>query len=421
MNRVLMVSYAYPPMSSPGALRSSKFAKYLPHHGWEPVVITPREGFSRFVGLGGQQQSGVTVVRTGDIGGLKRAAAGLERRLENRSTQRWPTMGSLARRLLFPDRDAPWYPFAMHAALRTIRQGGVRVLYSTSPSVTNHMIALHLSRLTGLPWIADYRDPWTAGKVEKGFRRRLDRALDHAIHNRATQLLQVSEFNLEQAAATFPAAAGKMVVLCNGYDAADFQNLPEPPGLGEPFVLTYSGWFYGGQRDPRGLFAAIAGLAREGVLTRENFRLDLVGQREPIIAEMARRVGVEALVNHVGRLTYRETLERLGASSALVVLTRTTPRARGELTTKLYEYIGVGRPVLALTPPDFEMARVMAQADAGACIHPDDAQGIAAWLREAVNSPRVTGFLPVRAEAFTRATGAAQLARLLDEVVAGYP
>lgn len=420
MSRVLMISYSYPPMSTPGALRSSKFAKYLPAHGWEPVVVTPRNGFARSVGLEGEELPGVTVVRTPDVGGLKRAAAKLGPQPGGRASRGRSGVGILVNRLLFPDRDAPWYPFAMAAGLRVIRQGGVRALYSTSPWVTNHMVALHLARLTGLPWIADYRDPWTVTHAyfPGPLRRRMDRALDRAIHRRAARVLQVSEFNRGVVAAAFPEAAGKLVVLRNGYDPDDFVGLPPAPGEGEPFVLTYSGSFYGGGRDPRGLFDAMAALAREGVLTPERFRLDLVGESEAAIVELAREQGVEALVNHVGRLPYRENLERLGASSALLVLTETNPRARGEMTTKLYEYFGVGRPVLALTPPEFELAGVVAQAGAGTCIHPADAAGIAEWLRRAVQAPRTQGAPPAGVEAFTRAAGTAQLARLLDEIAA---
>ncbi len=142
MKTLLMISYGYPPMGSPGALRVAKFAKYLPDLRWNPVIITPKNGYCRI--QGGMDDhldlSGVEVIRTFDFGRLKRTAVSVGKERIAGPKKSW-----LAKSLLIPDRDITWYPFAYYAATKRIRAGSVDAVYSTSPSITNHVMAKHFS------------------------------------------------------------------------------------------------------------------------------------------------------------------------------------------------------------------------------------------------------------------------------------
>lgn len=411
MKRVLMVSHCYPPMASPGALRSSKFARYLPEFGWSPVVLTPRGGYSRVMGGDPGELPGVRVVRTPFLGGIEKAAAGA---LRQPGGVRSAAVRAL-KAVVYPDRVGPWYPFAMAAGAKLMRGERFDALYSTSPSLINHVIAMHLSRMFGVPWVADFRDLFTQGPIYtgRGARARLDRRLERRILRYAGRVLSVSRHNVELFAEVLPEAAGKLHVVRNGYDPADLPApAPPPPG---PFVLTYAGSFYGARRNPRGLFQALAALRDAGEASPETFRMEIIGDPEEVVVGMAEELGVQGLVHHVGRLPYGQTLERLAASRALCVITFTDEGSQGEMTTKLFEYMGVGRPILALTVPGSELGDVVAGAGAGAVLHPSDTPAIAAWLRARMAEPAGAAAPdPAALYPFTRRAQAGELAGHLD-------
>jgi glycosyltransferase involved in cell wall biosynthesis len=415
VKRVLMVSNCYPPMASPGALRSAKFAKYLPEFGWEPVVLSPRGGWSSAMGMA--EVDGVRVVRTAHLGAVEAVAAGA---VKSQSGGAKAKVVRALRTFVYPDRVGPWYPFALAAGVRLMRAERFDALYSTAPSLVNHAAAMHLSRMFGVPWVADFRDLWTLAPfyTATGTRARLDRRLEGRIMRHADAVATVSNQCAEAFRGEYPDAADKVHVIRNGYDPDDLPPAaPPPPG---PFVLTYAGMFYAGRRDPSGLFAALAALRAEGALPPEGFRMDIIGDPDPVVLRMVDEAGVGDLVRHTGRLSYAETLARLSASSALCVITFTDDGAQGEMTTKLFEYIGVGRPILALAIPGSELGEVVSSGGLGGVFGHGDVAGIAAWLRGRMRPDAGVAPLPPPEVLypFTRRAGAQELARQLDAAAA---
>ena len=407
-----MVSNCYPPMASPGALRSAKFAKYLPDFGWEPVVLSPRGGWSSAMGLAPVE--GVRVVRTAHLGGMEAAAATA---VKSGSGGAKAKVVRALRGVVYPDRVGPWYPFALAAGVRLLRGERFDALYSTAPSLVNHAAAMHLSRMFGVPWVADFRDLWTLAPfyTGTGMRARLDRRLERRIMRYADAVVTVSNQCADAFRGAYPEQADKLHVIRNGYDPDDLPPAaPPPPG---PFVLTYAGMFYGGRRDPGGLFRAIAALRDEGVATPERFRMDIVGDPDPVVLRMVDETGVAGLVRHTGRLPYAETMQRLAASSALCVITLRDDGSQGEMTTKLFEYIGVGRPILALAVPGSELGEVVSSGGLGAVFSHGDAAGMAAWLRGRMRDDAAAPALPPPEVLypFTRRAGAEELALRLDQ------
>lgn len=420
MQTVVMVSYCYPPMGSPGALRTVKFAKYLGAFGWAPVVVTPDSGFCVTNGLGQDQNlPGVTVIRTGDLGGLKRSAASAVASTSNNKSIRAGLL-RIARELAIPDRDIPWFPFAYRVGASVIRSQPVHALYSTSPSITNHLVARLLSRRFALPWIADFRDLWTLSSFYRAprWRARVERQIERAIVIQADRIVVVSEFIREMFAGEYPDYADKFVVIRNAFDPDDFREIePSPPR--DKVVLAYAGMFYGGGRDPEPLFEAIRRLYRARRLGAHNFRLELIGRPETPVQEAVVRAGISDLVEFTGPLPYSQTLQRLAKASALVVLTHTDPLSRGEMTTKFFDYLGVGLPILLLAPSEFELAQLTRDTGVGDVVNPTSTDAIAAWISDRIDGLGANGYSHhlrnlASIREFTREVATGRLASLLE-------
>ena len=417
---VLMVSYSYAPMGSPGALRVSKFAKYLPENGWNPVVVTTRAGYCKADGLHGDVDlPGVTVVRSYDFGGVKRSLAAPSHSNAKGAKQ---TLTRAFKALMIPDRDISWYPFGVSTALRAAREHRVDAVYSTSPNVTNHLVAGRVARRYGLPWIVDIRDLWTIDHyyARTGLRKRIEQRMERRILREAAKIVIVSEGMRDQLIAAFPHLAEKTSVIRNGFDPDDCPSQPPSiPAL--PFRLTYAGMFYGGRRNIEGLLSALQTLKQRGVVNADNFRFDVVGLPEPYVTDNVAKYGVGDLVHMVGYLPAKETLSYLAGSHATLVITYSDEASRGNMPTKVYEYLGLGRPILALTPEDYELAAFVRSYNTGSVIHPADSQRIAAWIESEVGRATVDGARPsfdaALTRQFSRAEGAAQLASILDDTV----
>lgn len=427
---VLMVTYAYPPSATPGALRAVKLARYLPALGWHPVVITPQEGYASITGLPDEgQAAGARVVRTRDLGWVLRRlnpprgatpdVAAAARPLAppatgGRGGGRRAAVVRMLQPLAIPDRNVGWYPFAVRAAAEAVREDRPSVIFSSSPTVTNHLVAMRTAGRFGIPWVADFRDPWTltTGYRAPAWRHPVDRALERRMVERAARIVVTSEHDVELFARAYPRLRDRLRLVRNGYDPADFAGLEGPPPHG-PFTLTHAGSFYGGDRDPGALLAALAQLRAAGVLTPANFRLRLVGHPEAAVRARVAEHGVGDLVDEAGALPYAQALAALSASSAVLLLTHLHVNT---IPVKFYDYVGVRRPILALTNPGFEVAE-MVRRSGGSVLDLRDVDAIRGWL-----SQRVAGGVPDapdgNGDAFTRQASARAMAAVLDEAAA---
>lgn len=419
----LMISYAYPPISAPGALRVSRFAKHLPANGWSPTVLTVEGGYSRMKSDENPVDlPGVSVVRVPDKPfktGLAQAAASQGK---DKPSGLKGAIKGFARSLMIPDRDRTWIPAASAQALKTAEEIGAKVVFSSSPTISNHLVARKVAKRFGTPWIADFRDPWTVGPTyeEAAWRRSIDKSIEAGILQDAAKVIVVSQMIKSLFAEEYPQHAHKIDVIYNGYDEDDFEGLSFEP-VRDKYVLTYAGSFYGGKRDPSGLLQAIANLKKEGVLTAENFVFQIFGHPEQIVVNQVDQLGIQDLVSMPGLLPYSECLVKIGESSAALLVTFTDNKSRGEMTTKFFEYLALRKPMLGLIPPGFELAEIMHRYNAGTAIAHEDVRGLEIWLKSAVETHLIQG--PQESgegdiTQFSRRAGAEKLARILDDVTA---
>ncbi len=430
---VLLVTYYFPPSGGSGVQRMLKFTKYLPHFGWRPVVLTVREDAAypvRDASLWADVPEGTRVIRTpitefygayralaGQAGGDARraAAAGSQQRgargaargaddaapidLASRRMDvggsrggggggggggrmerllRWVRAG-----LFVPDGRVGWIPHALGPGARAIREERASVLLSSGPPFTANVIGGLLNRRTGVPWVQDYRDPWTDATFYPD-RPRLARALDRSIERwtvrRAARTIAVNEEILADLGRLVPSIdpARCFAVLPNGFDEEDFALVPriEP----EKLTLVHTGTLWK-SRDPVILREALASLAREEPDIASTTEVLLAGRIDPEVLAAFAVPPLDRIVRPCGYLEHAASLRLLRSGHLCLLFVGEDREARGMLTGKVFEYLGSGTPILAIAPPEESAARLIRDCRAGFVVAPSDGAGIREILR----------------------------------------
>ena len=431
MRRVLVVAYYFPPSGGPGVQRVLKMIRYLPHFGWEPVVLTVREGTfpARDDSLLAEAPPTLHIERTRILEPYK-----LYRRMTNtqqpidiavlthhRSKSWSQRIAEWVRATLFiPDARIGWIVDAVPAGISLIKHFGISMIYTSSPPYTCALIGRALKRRSELPWVMELRDPWT-GFLTTPKRWWLpawiDRQLERSCLERADRIVVAWDGITRDALAKYPSLPSeKFVTIPNGFDAADYpptQLLPT-----DKFTIAYTGSLYG-LRNPALLVTALETLFAQGVLSPERVRLRLVGRiGEDVTADISRSP-VYACTEFIPYRPHSESIRLLQASDvALLIVDRSSER-NAIVPGKVFEYLGAGKAILALAPHGSAIEELLTETQAGVvCETAEECTSVLIdwydrWQR---NEPLVTPNFNAIAR-YERRNAAQQLAAQFDELV----
>lgn len=371
MKRALMIAFHFPPQAgSSGIQRTLSFSKNLGQCGWEPMVLSahPRAYDAQNVSLLNSIPPSLVVRRV--------FALDAKRHLGIKG--RYAALSAL------PDRWISWWLGAVPAGLKLVRNRRPQVIWSTFPIATAHLIGLTLHRLTGLPWVADFRDPMLQPSYpNSALQRRLYGWIERETIKRCRIAVFTTYSAMNSYRTRFPELpADKFVVIENGYDDEDFSNHAANgehanTNTNARTTLVHSGVLYQNGRDPSRFLQAIAALKHAGTLDARSLRVVLraPGDIEQMTA-LVSQFGVEDIVEVAPQVPYREALnEMLEADGLLVFQGR---QFNSQIPAKVYEYFRARKPILALVDPDGETAQVLSMAgfDALAAMDDPDAIGL---------------------------------------------
>lgn len=424
LRRLLLVSRELPPAVGPHPIRVAKLAKYLPGFGWQPTILTvPVDHAWATDDTLSEDLQGIHVIRVPRL--LSRLAPPTSSQPVGavRATS-LPAMGSsrrrtsIAARLLLPDRDILW-------ALPGARSGAGLVaqfdaVMTTAPPFSTHLVGYWLSLRHRVPWVAEYRDNWSTNPLyQRGFIGQVaNRAAETRIVARADAIVTVSSAAATEILEGFPSAAGKLFVAANGYDPDD---LPAVAPRSALFEIAYAGTL-DERRDPRPFLEAIRHLDLATPGFREVLRLRLMGNVAGWVAAAAEAVVGDDRLTVDGLLSHREALRRASQSAVLLAITTRAEAGGAGLTSKVFEYAGLRRPVLMLAPPG-PARSLVEELEAGRAADPDDVEGIALAIRHLFEEWRsgTERVAPAdRLDPLTRRATAANVATALDASVAGH-
>ena len=412
MPRILHVAYHFPPLAgSSGIQRTLRFVQHLPKFGWQPMVLSahPRAYERVSDDLSAEVPAGTPVHRAFALDTARHLALGGR------------YIGAMAR----PDRWVSWRFDAVRQGMRMIRKYKPQIIWSTYPIATAHLIGAELSRRSGLPWVADFRDPMAQDgypadpQTWQQFRQIEQHALQAATLSTFTTPSAAAEYRLR-----YPCAAGKVRVLENGYDEETFAAAGLPgscsPLIPGTMTLLHSGIVYPSERDPTQLMAALRLLHDAGTLTPGKLKIRFrAAVAETLIRDLSARFGVQAYIEICPPIAYQDALAEMLRADGLLVLQASNCNA--QIPAKLYEYLRAARPLVCLSDPAGDTASVVRDAGIDSIAMLDSAPDIAALLARllAPSSPTLRTQANAAYVATASRTGRAQsLASMLNSIIA---
>jgi glycosyltransferase involved in cell wall biosynthesis len=411
VKKILLICYHFPPSLAVGGKRIAAFARHLPSFGWEPSVLTIREELIQQK----DETAGVIppcrIYRTPVFPTIRDAylrtkryfrkwnggseTSGLQAPIsEKRMTDSGQSSGirSLARSmttlaLSFPDFERGWVIPSLSTAIRRIRSEKFDWILTTSPPHSTHVIGLVAKKLTGVRWVADFRDPFLATREEELtslFGKEyvgIGGTLECSIIRNADLVLTTTEAYRDALRKHYGLPLSeKIVCLTNGFDAEAFPDREEIRKF-DRFTISYTGNLYQ-KRTPEPLFEAIAELVGEGRITPEEISVKLVGVCDyaegSLVEILIRKYGLENIVETTPPVSSRKALEIVMSSHIALLI---APEQPLQIPAKAFEYLGSGSPILALSE-EGATRDLLASTGAGKTFTNGDVAGIKTFILE---------------------------------------
>ena len=410
MKRVLMIAFHFPPYAGGSGLqRTLRFVQHLRTYDWEPIVLTahPMAYERTSPDLVGAIPEGISVTRT--------VALDAARHLSLK--------GRFLRVLALPDRWMTWRFSAVRAGVDLVRRYRPCAIWSTYPIATAHVIANAVRAKTGLPWLADFRDPMAQDgypsnpRVWRSFKR---------IEEITLRKARFSVFTTPGAARSYseryPDAAERIRIIENGFDEESFSANEKFSAQREALIpgaitLLHSGIVYPSERDPTHLFQALRQLDEARTIRPRDVRIRFrAAVHDKHLLELAERYGVASYIEVLPSIPYVDALEEMMRADGLLVLQASNCNA--QIPAKTYEYLRAGRPIIGLTDPVGDTAGLLRAAGADALARLDSAEEIAVVLCRFIADlvgGRIFAVDKRYVQLKSRRSGSQSLAKLLDE------
>ena len=399
MRRALIITYYWPPTGGSGVQRWLKFSKYLPENGWQPVIYTPsnpeqlavdesmleeipasaevikqpiREPYAiyhKLMGRGSAKGAGVNPINS-------------QKKSFKQKLMLW-----VRSNFFVPDPRAGWVRPSVKFLCGYLQEHPVDVIITTGPPQSVHLIGRGLHRATGLPWVADFRDPWTrmfyfSNLPLLPWVRRRHYRLEKSVLDEASAVVSVTP----RVQADFAARTSTPVhLITNGYDESDFSEPLEPRTDGK-FRMVHTGLF-ASDGNPLELWKALAGLCSESADFASHLEIRLAGKVDPEIVDAATEAGLGAQLKLLGYLPHPESVRELREADVILLPLRHGPEYSKVYPGKIFECIAAGPVVLGIGPADSAAAELLRSCGAGDMV--DWAADPTEIIRQAAAASRV--------------------------------
>ena len=405
MKRVILVSYHFPPCGGKAVQRALKLVKYLPEFGWEPIVFT-----MPFTG------SGVPT----DLTLLDELPPGIQI-CRPKFRNGWNLIPHDIRKYVYspiPDRFRTWADAVKDKLFMLIKTSGARALITTSPTHSTQLLGLAVKEETGIPWIADFRDPWT-GHPDFSEKKHADRMreMEASVLEAADAVVGVYPKILRDFEASVSRV--KLHLLENGYDEDDFRLVDRNRKTGKTSLwLGYNGTV-SDFHNPVPLLEPLESLVKAGGLEPDTLRLVFTtgesGSKRFAPFHTLRKTGILKVHNY---LPHTESLARLSEMDvSLLLLTKGINIYPG----KVFEYFYLGNPILSLSTPGDDLDMLIRETGGGMVIDYRDSEAVKTAVLKLIDMKKnreLPQFSPNREKInrFSRRRIAERYAEILEKI-----
>jgi len=399
MKKVLIIAYYYPPIAGGGVQRTAKFVKYLPECGWQPYVLTVKQGYDYYTDptLTKDVSERALVFRTNSVEPMQfirkllknqteqQLHSGQQKRMSGGKIKKHPWLLLIKESIFIPDGEIGWLPFGVLKGLKIIKDQQIDLIYSTSCPYTDHLIAYWLKKRTDKPWLADFRDPWSLHMKAPQFawRKFWDQTLEKRVLSAADRTITVTPQIAEDFRQIYP--QGNYGVITNGYDDDDFQNIESSPYRLPKFTVTYTGILFK-EQSPKYFLEAVAKLLSERPELKNDLRIRFIGQLdnpgETTNYNYLKQFNLGAIVEFIPYISHQKIINYLGATDVALLIVDQVKNSEGIMTGKIFEYLRSGAAILALVPPNGAAAEVVRETNSGLVVKGTSITGIKSAILE---------------------------------------
>ena len=390
MRKVLLITYPFPPLGVAGSLRPFRFAKNLIHFGWIPIVITikEREDLYKDRSLLSELPSEVIIHRTSTFDPYLLYYSNKTRRNENMNSAEIVIKNNANNYNIFrnilskikyviyivlttPDHQVFWFPFAFKKAASIIKTGNIKIIITTSPPNSGHLIGLALKKIFRIPWIADFRDPWVDNfKIRKmsSTQKWIESKMEKWIMQNADRVIANTDTNRQRLIERYRNVdSSRFETIHNGFEEVKLN----ATGKSNVFTITHIGLLYP-SINPYFFIEPIKTWLNEfGENAKEFVQVIFVGIDDDVTKNIIATNGLSEMVKFVERVSHKEALEIAANSDVLLISLGFEESNKGWIPMKLYDYLSCKKPIIAFLP-DGEAANIIRKTKSGFVITKED-------------------------------------------------
>ncbi|MBT8220943.1 MAG: glycosyltransferase [Bacteroidia bacterium] len=390
MRKVLIITYYWPPSGGAGVQRWLRMVKHLRKFDWEPIIFAPKDAGYPVLDkkLEATIPEDVLTLRLKIIepnnfikkfffwkkDGEKTVYKFQELKGKNRSLLQ-KIMWFLRGNLFIPDARALWIKPSIKFLSKAVKKHDIDLVISTGPPHSTHLIAQGIHKRFGIPWIADFRDPWTSldyleeMHLTKAARQKHQK-LEKLVIQSADSVLVVGRTMHDEYREKYGVHSE---ILHNGYDEA--VPFTHKPPLDSKFTIVHIGSFKK-SRNCEDLWKVLSTLVDEDQNFAKHLEIKLIGKTEDPVVESIRKYQLEQYLNHISYIPYEQTQPHLHSAQMLLLPIDRVPNAIHILTGKIFEYLKSNRPVLLIGPVKGDAADIIQECTAGYCCDFEDLSAI---------------------------------------------
>ncbi|TAL72169.1 MAG: hypothetical protein EPN88_05115 [Bacteroidetes bacterium] len=423
MNKVLIITYYWPPSGGAGVQRWLKFAKYLPEFGWEPIILTVDPEYAAYpvtdfslteevplsVRVHKTQATDYFCIYNKDKSGIP--TAGFANSVNN--TLKGKVLRFIRGNFFIPDPRRGWNKYAIKKACEIIETEAINHLITTSPPHSTQLIGLKIKKkYPGIKWIADLRDPWTDIYYYNQFyptliSRRIDSGFEKRVLKIADRIITVGPSLKILFSQKVRGITEKTDVITNGYDEKDFAGLrPSTPDI---FTISYTGTL-SDIYPIKGFLEALQAFKKNKI----DFKLRFIGNVSPKQKDIISSDLESSHIEIVNSVDHNTAIRYMAESTVLLLIIPDHHSNKCIITGKLFEYIAAAKPVICLGPADGDAAGFLNETGHGTTFSYRDSKGILDYLTTLLKDNSVAGM--ISPEVFGRRELTGKVASLLEKL-----
>ncbi len=430
---VLILSYYWPPSSGSGVQRWLKFVKYLPQMGWKPVVITPENGTAPYYDSSLQQEvpEEAEVIFTGTwepfalynlLQGKKKNETIPVGMMGIKDSKSWfQRLATWLRGNVFvPDGRMGWYPFAAKAALNYLKKHPVDLIVTTGPPHSVHLAGLTIKKKTGIPWVADFRDPWhgiyyNASLKRTAWANKKDQRLENEVLQNADVITVVSDGMREM----YAGKTKRIEVVLNGFDTDDMA--PPYHEATTHFSLVHVGNFFPYMNVPD-LWDAVQELTQENSAFKHDFKLRFTGLLDAKVLQQLTENQLDEHLVLTGSVKHSEATAIQSKANLLLFVIPNTKDNKLVVTGKIFEYLASGSEIVSIGNVESNVANILSKAGRSpmltytnkAAFKTQIMEAYAVWKANKQISPKLD---PTAAEPYSRKSLTLEMSQVFDSLL----